>query len=315
MNDQFFINRGSDSRLLINVASFLTLALLVFLMIVHPRIKDVSIPTLPATKAFPEVALKAKAAYVYDVRNQKVLFAKSEDRRLPLASLTKIMSALVAEDISPLYGTITISGEALTADGDSGLLIGEEWSLKNLLDFSLLTSSNDGMRAVALSLGALSRANATSAEIVSDFVLEMNNKASTLGLKNTYFINETGLDEDDIKSGAYGSAHDVSALFEYAITHHPELLAATKEPRGVYYSFSNQAHMGKNTNFLVDEIPGIIASKTGFTNTAGGNLVVAFDPEIGRPIIISILGSTERGRFEDVRALVSAVMFYINNSN
>src|SRR3989344_311661 len=225
------------------------------------------------------------------------------------------MSALVAEDISPLYGTITISGEALTADGDSGLLIGEEWSLKNLLDFSLLTSSNYGMRAVALSLGALSRANATSAEIVSDFVLEMNNKASTLGLKNTYFINETGLDEDEIKSGAYGSAHDVSALFEYAITHHPELLAATKEPRGVYYSFSNQAHMGKNTNFLVDEIPGIIASKTGFTNTAGGNLVVAFDPEIGRPIIISILGSTERGRFEDVRALVSAVMFYINNSN
>ena len=285
--------------------------------------KDVSVPTETASLSFPPVTLGAKAVYVYDIRTKTVLFVKNENTRLPLASLTKVMSALVAEDASPLYGTVTISREALLAEGDSGLIEDEKWSLSNLLDFSLMTSSNDGMRAVALAFGALARADATTDEIIDGFVGEMNNKASALGLKNTYFWNETGLDlptglgqagESEIKGGAYGTAKDMSTLMEYILMHHPELFAATRETTSTLQSMDEHAHVARNTNIIADEIPGLLASKTGFTNTAGGNLVVVFDPELGRPIIISILGSTEKGRFEDVRILIGAVMEYIKTN-
>src|SRR3990167_2823879 len=273
-----------------------------------------SLPSQVTRSVFPIVNIGAKAAYVYDIRTKTVLFAKNENTRLPLASLTKVMSALVAQDLSPLYGTVVVSSEALTAEGDSGLIQDEKWSLKDILDFSLLTSSNDGMRAVALSLGALSSAQASPEEIINDFVGEMNRKASELGLKNTYFWNETGLDESDLKGGAYGTARDMSTLLEYALINYPEMFAATRESVGAFQSLDNHRHVAKNTNGLATEIPGLLASKTGYTNTAGGNLVIAFDPELGRPIIVSILGSSEQGRFEDVHILVRAVMNYISEN-
>ena len=276
--------------------------------------KDNSVPSQVTRSVFPIVNIGAKAAYVYDIHTKTVLFAKNENTRLPLASLTKVMSALVAQDLSPLYGIVVVSSEALTAEGDSGLIQNEKWSLKDILDFSLLTSSNDGMRAVALSLGALSSAKASPEEIINDFVGEMNRKASELGLKNTYFWNETGLDESDLKGGAYGTARDISTLLEYALINYPEMFAATRESVGAFQSLDNHRHLAKNTNGLATEIPGLLASKTGYTNTAGGNLVIAFDPELGRPIIVSILGSSEQGRFEDVHILVRAVMNYISEN-
>mgnify|MGYP001559768523 CR=1 FL=1 len=314
MDNQFPTTRSSEVRLFILLAVALTLLLIIsFIFGLKVKRGDASVPSKVGSELFPAVAIKAKAVYIYDVRTKTVLFAKNENTRLPLASLTKIMSALVAEDIGPLYSTITVSGEALEAEGDSGLYKDEKWSLKDILDFSLMTSSNDGMRAVALSLGALSRAGASSKEIINDFVGEINRKAGILGLKNTYFLNETGLDESDIKGGAYGTAKDISILLEYILMHHPALFAATREVTTRFQSLDNRLHVATNTNDIVAEIPGLLISKTGFTDTAGGNLVIVFDPELGRPIIISILGSTEEGRFEDARALVAAVMEYIGS--
>lgn len=297
--------------------------LLVISFIFNLKIQKGDIPTSSgiASKSFPEVNLRAKAVYVYDARAKTVLFAQNENTRLSLASLTKIMSALVARDLTPLHSTITVNGEALQMEGDSGFYRDERWSLEDILDFSLLTSSNDGMRAVALSLGAISKANVVSEEVVNDFVREMNRKASELGLKNTYFWNETGLDlplqadeSDAMKGGAYGTARDMNALMEYILMNQPELLTATREVVATFSSVDNHIHTAKNTNSIVSEIPGLLASKTGSTDTAGGNLIIVFDPELGRPIIISILGSTEQDRFEDARILIDAVMEYINNN-
>jgi serine-type D-Ala-D-Ala carboxypeptidase (penicillin-binding protein 5/6) len=315
MDNQFSITRSSEIRLFA-VLFFALAFILVGSFIFSTKVNrgDSSVPTETASTFFPPDAIEAKAAYVYDVRTKTVLFAKNENTRLPLASLTKVMSALVALDTSPSYGTITITLNALKAEGDSGLLVDEKWSLGRLLDFSLTTSSNDGMRAVALSLGALSRADATSEEIINDFVGEMNLKASELGLQNTYFWNETGLDESDFKGGAYGTARDMSMLVEYVLAYHPELFIATRESLSTLQSIDNYPHVAKNTNIIANEIPKLLASKTGFTNTAGGNLIIAFDPELGRPIIISILGSTEKGRFEDARALIASVMEYIKEN-
>ena len=274
--------------------------------------RDVSAPGEVVADQFPQVSLEAKAAYVYDLRTGEVLFAKNEDKRLPLASLTKVMSALVARDISPDYGIVTVGEEALENDGDSGLFPDEKWALKDLLDFSLITSSNDGMRAVALALGALSRADATDDEIINDFVGRMNEKASDLGLKNTYFWNETGLDQSDIKGGAYGTAEDVTALMAFIIMEFPDLLAATQESVSEFASLDNNVHVARNTNDIISDIPGLLASKTGFTDTAGGNLSIIFDPELGRPIVVTVLGSTEEGRFSDVRSLVNSTLEYFN---
>lgn len=313
MYNQGTTTENSEIRLLIIlVVTILLLLIASFVFDIGKR--DISTSSDIASKAFPEVSINARAAYVYDVRTETVLYAKNEDTRLSLASLTKVMSALVAEDLNPLFGIITVSGEALRAEGDSGLYRNEKWSLKDIIDFSLLSSSNDGMRAVALALGAISRSNATTEEIINDFVREMNLKASVLGLKNTYFWNETGLDESNVRGGAYGTARDMSTLFEYILKNKPELLSATKETAVTFSSVDNYRHTAKNTNSITNKIPGLIASKTGSTDTAGGNLVIIFDPELGRPIIVSVLGSTEGGRFEDIETLIGATMEYIKNN-
>ena len=315
MDNQPFTTGSPEIRLFIVLAAALSFLLIVSLVFdLKIQKGDLPVSSGVASESFSEIILGAKAAYVYDVRTNKVLFAKNENTRLSLASLTKIMSALVAEDSNPPYSIITVNGDALRAEGDSGLYRDEKWLLKDILDFSLLSSSNDGMRAVALSLGAISRADATPKEIIDDFVGEMNHRASELGLKNTYFWNETGLDESDVKGGAYGTAKDMNALLEYILTNQPELLVATREVATTFSSIDNHLHMAKNTNIITSGIPGLVASKTGSTDTAGGNLVIIFDPELGRPIIVSILGSTEKGRFEDAETLISAVMEYINNS-
>mgnify|MGYP001583050690 CR=1 FL=1 len=273
--------------------------------------RDTSLPGATTLHIFPVIEIEAQAAYVYDVRTKTVLFAKNENERLSLASLTKVMAALVAAETTPTYSTIVIGQDAIKAEGDSGLRNGERWSLKNLLDFSLVSSSNDGMSAVALALGALEELTPQSNEVLGDFVLKMNEKASELDLKNTYFFNITGLDETAEKGGAYGTAKDMTMLFDYILSSHNELLEATKESVLVVSSLNNVSHKAKNTNLIVNEIPGLIASKTGYTDIGGGNLVVAFDPELGRPIIVTILGSSEKGRFEDMTKLVSATMEYI----
>ncbi len=256
-------------------------------------------------KLFPHVTLEAKSAYVYDLRTGKALFEKNADKALPLASLTKLMSALVAFDLAPSHSTVSVTSTALANYGDSGLIEGERWSLKNLLDFSLLTSSNDGIRAVALSLSGL-----------DTFVKNMNDKAKSIGLHDTTFQNETGLDiqegEDGaMQGGAYGSAKDTALLMGYILKNKPGLLEATKQSELRLASLDNTSYLAKNTDFLVDKMPGALASKTGFTDLAGGNLAFAFDPDLGRPIVVVILGSSVEGRFVDAQKLINATMQYI----
>ncbi|MDQ3089542.1 MAG: hypothetical protein M3Q24_00095 [bacterium] len=257
---------------------------------------------------YDSLELTAKAAYVYDIRTGQVLFSKNEIKRLPLASLTKVMSALVALETAPAGTTIQITDASLTPEGDSGLLVGETWNLKDLLDFSLTSSSNDGMHAIALSIGALNKSNPTDTEAGSDFIMMMNKKARDINMKNTYYYNETGLDQTSQKGGAYGSAEDMAKLFEYILKNHPNLLEATSENKIRVLSLDNFNHTAVSTNLIVDDIPGIKASKTGFTDIAGGNLVVAFDPELGRPIIISVLGSTQDDRFLDMKKLIEKTL-------
>ena len=263
------------------------------------------------SKAFDNLSLEAKSVYVLDIKENKVLYKKNEFIQLPLASLTKLMMALTASKLVPSNSKITIKKEFLSAEGDSGLLADELWALSDLLDFSLMVSSNDGAMSVASVVGAFDLKTEDYNLGRKDFITKMNLTARELGLKQTYFTNESGLDVGGV-SGGYGSAIDVAKLMEYILKKSPEILEATKY-QTLDISSLSKVHKADNTNIDINKIPGLIGSKTGFTNMAGGNLVVVFDASIGHPIVAVVLGSGVDSRFSDVSALVKASLEYIRD--
>lgn len=264
---------------------------------------------------YDQLSLEGKAFYVYDGATDKILFSRNSDAQLPLASLTKVMMAVTALSILPDDSVVTIKPDFLKSEGDSGLLNDEKWLLQDLLNLTLMESSNDGASAVA------AVAAASGKTIVSDnfgrgsFIDAMNNKASDLGLTQTYFLNPTGLDESVSLSGAYGSARDVATLFLHAISKYPLAFDSTRSTTQKFDSLSSLKHEVKNTNTFVARIPSLLASKTGYTDLAGGNLVIAFDAGVEHPIVIAVLGSTKEGRFIDAEKLVWTTLDYLKTIN
>jgi serine-type D-Ala-D-Ala carboxypeptidase (penicillin-binding protein 5/6) len=262
---------------------------------------------------FGQIPLTARAAVVYDIQSDEVIYGKNENEPMHLASITKIMTALVAHENKADTGPIVIGPSAIEQYGNSGLFLYEEWNKRDLLDFTLMVSSNEGAFALASALGAYMQTGSTNnnREI---FISEMNRRAREIGMENTTFLNESGLDLDNgSQSGGYGTAVDTSLLFSYILRNYPELLEATRYADFAFTSLSGFVHKADNTNQLTREIPGLIASKTGYTDLAGGNLVVVFDAELMRPIVISVLGSTRDDRFTDVYALLEGTLEYFRS--
>ncbi|MBU1558055.1 hypothetical protein KKC45_03775 [Patescibacteria group bacterium] len=261
---------------------------------------------------FDDVSLEAKSAYVLDAKENNVLFNLNGQSQLPLASVTKLMTTLVASEMVPEGTIITINQEDISVEGDSGLRVGEKWTLSNVLDFTLMSSSNDGAHALASVIGfvKLKEDGKTEDDM---FIDEMNRRAQELGLTQTFFLSESGLDLSEGMSGSYGSARDMAILMKNIIETNPQLLKATKYSN-LEIESKDFVHSVENTNQYAEAIPGIIGSKTGFTDLAGGNLVIAFDIGIGHPIIISVLGSSKDGRFEDVQKLVEASIKKFSNN-
>jgi D-alanyl-D-alanine carboxypeptidase len=254
--------------------------------------------TTPEKALFPSVTLEARAAYVYDVRTGEQLFSKNGDTTLPLASLTKILTALVAVRDIPTDQDVTISQTALDTEGESGLTLGEVWDLADLSAFMLVVSSNDGATALR---------EAYESHTGGSFIAAMNNKAKKLGI-SARFVNETGLDIGFGHETNAGSAHDIALLLASALSEAPSLLDATRSESVTFTSESGVKHTADNTNHLINDIPWALGAKTGFTDAAGGNLAVAFDRSVGHPVIVVVMGSSREGRFEDVRKLIEATL-------
>lgn len=270
---------------------------------VRPRLATSSNP-------FLSLDIGAKSVYVWDINERKVLYGKNEHTVLPLASVTKMMMALVAVETLPQDTKITIAPVDLLEEGDTGLLAGEKWRFEDLLRFTLVASSNDGASAIASVAGARIL-GASSSDPFTDkklFIRKMNEKAAAIGLTQTSFGSESGLDLDSVTSGAYGTSRDMAVLFEYILHKHPELFTATTYSKIDLKSDSNIIHHVANTNAGVAALTGIIGSKTGYTDLAGGNLVVVVDIGISRPVVIAVLGSTRDGRFTDVEKLIGATV-------
>jgi D-alanyl-D-alanine carboxypeptidase len=263
--------------------------------------------TSPQKIIFEDLQVEAKSFIIYDPQTEKIIFGKDTETARPLASLTKVMTALTAYKLVSLQDTVVIIDEnALAEDGESGFRPYSVWRLKNLLDLTLMSSSNDGAKAIANTVSAIS---------AKDFISEMNREALDLGLASTNFFNATGLDLPSGGAGAYGSPKDVAKLFAYLIQNHPDLLSATRLNNLVGTSLENDRYYASNTNILANEIPGLVASKTGYTQTAGGNLAVVANLGLNRPIIFVVMGSSQTGRFHDMKKLINKTQDYLAQMN
>lgn len=254
-------------------------------------------------KKLGELSLRAEAVYVWDVIGQRALYEENPDRVLPLASITKLMTALVAYELVPDETPVTISRAAAAQQSGGSLTAGETFEVKELADFALISSYNSAAYTLASSVGEL----LGDGDAMAQFIAAMNIQADELNLKTLEYKNPTGLDISTTEAGAVGSARDTSFLMEYILLNYPEILTPTVTEHTRLYNTAGDFHEAFNTNTILADIPNLLGSKTGYTDLAGGNLTIAFDAGFNRPIIVTVLGSTHSERFNDVKKIVAAV--------
>ena len=230
----------------------------------------------PVQAASPEIV--ADQWIVVDGPTATVIGAKDASLQRPMASLTKIMTAVVAIERGHLDMEVTITAGDKVPESSAGLFIGTAPTLRTLLHGLLLSSGNDAAMAIARAVGGSASFENPGAR--AQFVTWMNAKASELGLNNTAYANPHGLDED----GHYSSPEDLANLTRYALSI-PEFreIFGTKEYHEEGYSFfhSNQLF------WLQDNVVG---GKTGWTDGCGRCLVEVIEAE-GRDVVIVLMGS------------------------
>lgn len=254
---------------------------------------------------FRDVFVNAKSVYVYDAKENVVLYEKNSRVPMPLASITKLATVGCALDTLSTDMEVKVPDAVYSYyDGQAATGKSEVWSIKDLAIYTLITSSNSG--AIMLASNIDGEENA---------VRCMNVTADSLGLFETSFANVTGLDIDEKNPGSLGSAENVVRLLQYVYNKYEDIVGKTAYPNFNILSKNGMMHKASNTNLITDKITGIMASKTGLTDLAGGNLVFVIDVGLNHKVYVSILGSTEMGRFYDAIALTNATLKSLSNYN
>lgn len=266
-----------------------------FLFVEETKREEVYVEPEPVEQisvSLNQVQTIAHAAFVISLNSNNVLYQKNADKSLPLASLAKLVTAQVAQTQIDTP-TVTIKKMQEFAEyGDQALSQNQNWDKEKLIQYTLITSSNDGAHSLAK--------NSKNSEMFTD---NMNNLVASIGLLNTRFYNETGLDNDD--SGVIaskGTAQDISKLLSYILKNDLALYEKTQHAASAFFSSSGN-QIATNTNETVDKIPGILVSKTGYTDLAGGNLAIVADMGLNEPVAFVVLKSSKEARFDDVLKL------------
>ncbi len=306
----------------------------------EPQNLAAALPPVPAPRQFPSVELQAASAIVVDLSTGRAFFERDADTARPLASITKLVTAIVASDRLDGDAPVTIASATETEesvatytvpaqpllDAEGNPAIGENGEplfteeqvialpptthtvpvvarVEDAISYALVASSNEAAAALAAAAGPGQ----------ASFVAAMNATAGELGARTMTFRNPTGLDEG-AEAGAVGSARDVAAILGYLVKSRLPLIAPTAE-----VSFSVPTDRGaivaRNTNLIAGTLPNLVGGKTGLTDAAGGNLAVVIDPGLGQPIAIVVLGSTKEGRFADVQALAAATVAHLSQGD
>jgi len=218
--------------------------------------------------------VRAPSAILVDLTTGRILFAKHPDQRRPVASLTKIMTALLVLERSDLAQVVTVSRKAAATDPIVlGLQPGERITVKSLLWGLLLWSGNDAAVALAEHVSGS----------VAGFLRLMNALAREMGLRDTFFASSNGLDDD-----GYSTARDLEILARVALR--DRFFAAVVRSR--FHRIPGppgQVHRLWNLNEMLIRYPGSIGVKTGYTRGAG-NCLVAAAARDGKALVAVVLG-------------------------
>ncbi len=254
---------------------------------------------IPIKQEDPTIETESEAAIstrINSLGKEKILFQKEIYKGLPIASLTKLMTAIIAlenysEQKYNLDSLVNISEKAANQSNVSAsgnLVVNEKLSIKELLDLVLIYSSNDS--AFALS------------EIIGEdfFIQKMNEKALEIGLINTHFINSTGLDPKDKNIiPNYSTVKDLVAITKYILENHPIIFETTLK-KGDYTPHNGLSSLSFSNNQQ------LIGGKTGYTLDAGGCLLIVFKNNQDHTFINIILGSlSPEKRIEEMQKLIN----------
>ncbi len=208
------------------------------------------------------VSTSAKAAVVINGDNGEIIYSQNSDKRLPMASTTKIMTGLLLCEYGNLEKEITVTKEMIMVEGSSmGLLAGDRVTLHDLLYGLMLASGNDAANVIAYTLGGS----------LEGFVAMMNNKAAELGLKDTSFATPSGLDDEK----HYTTAYELAKITQYAMQNEEFAKAVATEKAVLNYGNPPYRRSLSNHNKLLKMYDDCVGVKTGFTKKSGRCLVTA----------------------------------------
>lgn len=249
----------------------------------------VASPRVAAAERSQRPSVDATAAIVIDARSGERLFEEGSAERHPIASTTKLMTALVTLERAELDDVFTAPAyRAEAAESKIDLRRGERMRVRDLLTALLLESANDA--SVTLAEGIAGSRSA--------FVEQMNRRARELGLRDTHYANAIGLDDPD----NYSSARDLAVLARH-LMRDPRFARVVARPRAKLRS-GRRARVVKNRNALVDRYPFVDGIKTGHTRKARDVLVGAASGR-GAQVISVVLGEpSESARNEDTLELL-----------
>ena len=265
---RFFISDSKFYAKIFVLAIFLCLSLTLSLVscnkaeeISKTEMGDSSI-MLTSSLASSTLNVSAKSAVAIESSSGEIYFEKNAHERLPMASTTKIMTALVAIEDGNLEREVSVSPNAVGVEGSSiYLYCGERISLYNLLCALLLESANDAAAAIAIEVGGS----------IEGFADMMNNKADELGLEDTSFENPHGLDGEN----HYTSAYDLAKITLAAMQNATFRKIVSTYKKIIPQSETANARLLVNHNKLLKNYDGAIGVKTGFTKKSGRCLVSA----------------------------------------
>lgn len=220
--------------------------------------------------------ISAESCIVICADNGKIVYEKNANCKMPVASTTKIMTALLtlekaqAEDID-----VTITDKMVPVEGSSMCLkVGNILSLSSLAKGMLTVSGNDAANSAAITIGG-------SMELFADM---MNEKAKQIGMNNTHFVTPSGLDDEN----HYSTAYDMALLGAYAMENENFYNIASSKKSEVLFKDTNETVPYYNENRMLNRYPGCIGIKTGFTKSAGRCLVTCAQRDKLRLIAVTL---------------------------
>ncbi|MDP3901233.1 MAG: serine hydrolase [bacterium] len=267
------------------------------------KLQELLLETRPTNKSDQEnfsLLARSGISVFVDGERTKTLFSQQADKQVPIASLTKLITAFAVLEHYDLTHVVTVSEEAVGEEGEGGFLRpGDRFTVRQLLYPLLIESSNDAASALAEVIGK------------ENFVELMNREAENLGLQETVFINPTGLDPNGESNEVNrSSARDIARLAEEIALRHPEAFSILEIK--TYDLFDAAGHF-HHTLFTTNELLGytewptqVLGGKTGWTPKAKGNLLLVLRAPKERGMLFDVvLGADDR--FGQMKSLVDWV--------